>query len=108
MSEENKIIEEKKCFCQSEFFKKFSSVALGTFVGGFCAISLFSALNKPPMFPPMPMMMKGGGFYHEMMMNHHKFDYKCPCHKKMMKKHFEKKAEFHKKMQDKQDLGDKE
>ena len=107
MSEEIKTTEEKKCFCQSDFFKKFASIALGTFVGGFCAISLFSALNKPPMIPPMPMMY-GGGFHHQIMMNH-KHDCKCPCHKKMMKKHFEKKAEFYKKIkEEKKNLGDKE
>jgi len=39
----------------------------------------------------------------------HKHDCKCPCHKKMMKKHFEKKAEFYKKIkEEKKNLGDKE
>ena len=89
MSEETKITqEEQQCFCKSKCFKKFLTVALGTFVGGFCAISLFAALNKPPMMPMMPMMHKG--YYHHMMGGHHfkKHNCDCPCHKKMMKKHF--------------------
>ncbi|MBQ7764807.1 hypothetical protein IJ384_05525 [bacterium] len=56
MSDENKIekVEVKhECFCQSKWFRKFLTVALGTFVGVFCALSLFSALNKPQM-PPCP------------------------------------------------------
>lgn len=105
MSEEIKTAQENKCFCQSPFFKKFSTIALGTFVGGFCAISLFAALNKPPMMPMAPMMMPKAGFHH-MMHNHHKCD--CPCHKKMMKKHFEKKAEFYKELKEKKELEDKE
>lgn len=105
MSEENKTVE-KQCFCQSEFFKRFSSVALGTFVGGFCALSLFVTLNRPPMMMPMGPM---GGFYHphhHMMMHgdfghrHHKFNHDCKCKKEMMKKHFEKKQEFKKKVKE--------
>ena len=54
MSDENKF--EKKeikqeCFCQSKWFRKFLTTALGTFVGVFCALSLFAALNKPPQCP---------------------------------------------------------
>ena len=101
MSEENKITNEEKCLCQNKFFKKFAVVTLGTFVGGFCAINLFAALNKPPMMMPINPMMYGGAFHHKMMMGHYKHDCKCPCHKEMMKKHFEKKAEFAKKMQEK-------
>ena len=108
MSEENKVIQEKECFCQNKYAKKFATVALGTFVGGFCAISLFAALNKPPMIVPMNPMMFGGAPYHKMMMNHHKHNCDCPCHKKMMKKHFEKKAEFHKKMTEKKDFENKD
>ena len=54
MSEENKIVEVKnECFCQSKGLRKFLTIALGTFVGVFCALSLFSALHKPKM-PPCP------------------------------------------------------
>ena len=103
MSEEIKTIEEKKCncICQSEYFKKFTCITLGTFVGGFCALNLFAALNKPPMMPMMPM----GGFkapHYQMMMHegfHHKHHSGCNCKKEMMKKHFEKKAEFAKKIE---------
>ena len=61
MTDENKIIETKQeCFCQSKWFKKFLTVTVGTFVGAFCALSLFAALHKPPMppcpFPQGPMM----------------------------------------------------
>ena len=59
MTEE--IIETKKeecnCFCKSEGFRNFVVVATGTFVGVFCAISLFAALHKPPKFIPMPPRM---------------------------------------------------
>ena len=54
MSEENKIVEVKQeCFCQSKGFRKFLTTALGTFVGVYCALSLFAALHKPPMPPKM-------------------------------------------------------
>lgn len=46
------------CFCKSEGFRKFIVVALGSFTGVFCAISLFFALHKPPMMPPMYPMMQ--------------------------------------------------
>lgn len=87
MSEETQVIQEEKHFHhhKNRFLKKFTVVALGTFVGGFCAISLFAALHKPPMMVP----------YHPMMMHHQKMmgdmgyrhrDCDCPCHKKMNKK----------------------
>lgn len=51
--------EECNCFCKSEGFRNFIVVATGTFVGVFCAISLFAALHKPPKFIPMqPRMMQ--------------------------------------------------
>ena len=58
MSEEIKNCEEEKCcvckLIKCETCKKFLVVALGTFVGGFCALSLFAALHKPPMMGPHP------------------------------------------------------
>ena len=54
MSDENKTANENKCLCQSEGFRKFIIVALGSFVGVFCALSLFAALHKPPMMVPPP------------------------------------------------------
>jgi len=104
MSEETKVIEEKKCFCQSEGVKNFAVVALGTFVGGLCAINLFAALNKPPMMIPMNPMMFGSGHHQMMIKQDFNFSYK----RKMMKKHFEKKAEFHKKMLEKKNLEKKD
>ena len=66
--DENKIVETKhECICQSKWFRKFLTVAVGSFVGVFCALSLFAALHKPPM-PPCP-------FSHGPMMR--------PCHCKM-------------------------
>ena len=57
MTDENKIEVNNEikheCFCQSKWFRKFLTIALGTFVGVFCALSLFTALHKPPM-PPCP------------------------------------------------------
>ena len=57
MSEENNVeVREEKCncFCHSKGFRKFLVVALGSFVGVFCALSLFAALHKPPVPAPMP------------------------------------------------------
>lgn len=45
MSEEK----ECKCFCKSEGFRKFIITAFGTFAGVYMALSLFSAIHKPPM-----------------------------------------------------------
>ena len=86
MSEENERKEE--CLCKKKEFKDFLVVAFGSFVGVFCALSLFCALHKPPMMqmpfnPPMPLQqmpmmapqMMGNGFSM----------HNCPCHKKMMK-----------------------
>ena len=42
MNQENE--KNNECFCKSEFFKKFSTVALGTFVGAFCAMLVFKLL----------------------------------------------------------------
>ena len=55
MTEENKVeVTEVKndCFCKSKGFRKFLIVALGSFVGVFCALSLFAALHRPPMMQP--------------------------------------------------------
>ena len=72
MSDEIKNTEEKRtCFCQSKGFKKFLIVTCGTFVGVFLALSLFAAVNKPPMPCPCP----------------------CGCHKMArpdVNRHFEK------------------
>lgn len=54
MTDENKVEikqETCKCFCQSEWFKKFLTKTLAVFVGVFAALSLFTALHKPPMSP---------------------------------------------------------
>ena len=62
---------ECKCFCMSKGFRKFLTIALGTFVGVYCALSLFAALHRPPMMPPA----FGPGFRNG-----------CPC--KMIHHHF--------------------
>ena len=71
MTNENQSVENNEvrnvCFCQSEGVKRFLITALGSFVGVFCAICLFAALNKPPM-PPCP--------YAPMM----RAPIHCPCH----------------------------
>ena len=68
MTEENHNVEVKEekcnCFCHSKGFRKFLVVALGSFVGVFCALSLFAALHKPPMMVPT-----------------------CPCGCQMMMRH---------------------
>jgi len=108
MSEETKIIHEEKCFCQSQFFKRFSAVALGTFVGGFCAISLHAALNKPPIMPFFPPTFSHHSGYHYMMDGHHFSKHECKCHKKDFKKHLEKKAEFYKELKEKKNQENKD
>jgi len=53
MSDEIKTEEKEcKCFCKSKGFRNFVTIALGTFVGVYCALSLFAALHRPPMMPP--------------------------------------------------------
>ena len=56
MTEEIKTTEEKecKCFCKSEGFRNFLVTAIGTFVGVYAALSLFTAIHRPPV-PPCPM-----------------------------------------------------
>jgi hypothetical protein len=59
MSDETKNVEvreekECKCICHSKSFRKFLVIALGSFVGVYCALSLFAALHRPPMMPPAP------------------------------------------------------
>lgn len=99
MTDENKVVEVKQeCFCKSKDFKKFLIVAGGTFVGGFCALSLFAALHKPPMppchfgprmmtRPPMHChhhMKRHGDFHAKHHMNHHKAGKKCCDHHQRM------------------------
>lgn len=95
MTDENKIVEERhECLCQNKYFKKFVVISAGTFVGAFLALSLFAALNKPPM-PPVPQMPMP-----------------CPCQQMMRPdfgpQHFDKgyQGDFHKKF-DKKYHGDK-
>ena len=88
MTDENKIQEEKhECFCPSKWFRKFLTVATGTFVGVFCALSLFAALHKPPM-PPCtfgqgPMMRPAMHKCHHF--NHHRMHRGEFHHRKIMK-----------------------
>lgn len=70
MSDEIKVTTEEKeakCFCQSKGFRKFLTIALGTFVGVYAALCLFTALHKPPMMAPAAPF--GGGMRNG-----------CPCH----------------------------
>jgi len=93
MTEENLNVEEKecKCFCKSEGVKKFVVVAAGTFVGVFCALSLFAALHRPPM---MPCPCHGPGMMPPIHHGHHFRGFQGPkggFEYKMIKKgHFEK------------------
>ena len=51
MADENTKVEETKepwYTIKSECFKKFLTVSAGTFVGVFLALSLYGAVNKPP------------------------------------------------------------
>ena len=40
-----------ECFCKSIWFKEFLIKTIAVFVGVYCALSLFTALHKPPMLP---------------------------------------------------------
>ena len=75
MSDEIKTTEEKetKCFCQNKSFRKFLTIALGTFVGVYCALSLFAALHRPPIMPP-PYAFQNRGCPIQMMHHRHHFD----------------------------------
>ena len=91
MTEEMKqeINEEKqcKCLCCSEGFRDFLKIALGSFVGVFCALTLFAALHKPPM-PICPFgRMMPPPIHHGQCFKMHKGDF----HKiKLDKKDFDK------------------
>ena len=94
MTDENKVVEVKQeCFCQSKWFKNFLTTAVGTFVGVFCALSLFAALHKPPV-PPCP-FAKGPMMRPAMHCHHHyaKFDrgHRGHFYKKFEKQNFDKK-----------------
>ena len=93
MTDENKEVNEmenqrenRECFCQSKWFRKFLVTTAGTFVGVFCALSLFTALHKPPM-PPCAFgygkMMRPPMHCHHHF-NHHKGFRGDFHHKKMM------------------------
>lgn len=95
MSEEIKVTTDKECFCKSKGFRNFLTIALGSFVGVFCALSLFAALHKPPM-PPHAF-----GFHHPHhhigIIKHHKHHKDCPCHKNFNKHKENFKKDFEKK-----------
>ena len=66
MSDEMKTEEKEcKCFCRSEGVKKFVVVALGTFVGVYCALSLFVAMHRPPQMHRGPHMYPPIGHRHD-------------------------------------------
>lgn len=101
MTEENRIenTENKhECICKSKGFRKFLTIALGTFVGVYCALSLFTALHRPPMMTPC---LYGGPMPRPMVQcpcgcTHHNFDrqrdFRGDFHKKMMKHRMENNA----------------
>ena len=91
MTEENKIVEVKnECFCQTKWFKRFLITATGTFVGAFCALSLFAALHKPPMppcpFGPRAMMRPPVHCHHHHFKKHDRMDF----HKKFEQRDFKR------------------
>lgn len=90
MSDENKIVEEKPtCICQNKEFRHFLTIAGGSFVGVFLALSLFAALHRPPMPPIPPMAPCPCGYQMVRPCPHHHFDRADhgDFHKKMIKKH---------------------
>lgn len=98
MSEELENTAREYCICKTKFFKKFLVIALGSFVGVFCALSLFCFTHRPPMhhmmnfpqmFPPVIIQQDGG----------------CKCHKMMKRFHNDKefKKEFDKMQKEMED-----
>ncbi len=70
--------QECKCFCKSEAFRKFVVITLGTFTGVYMALSLFTAIHKPPMpcshhFMAPPAYMYGQMGPHRDFKGFHKF-----------------------------------
>ena len=87
-NESQEVKKECKCLCHSEGFKRFLTVALGTFVGVYSALCLFALVHRPPCppcFGPNPFvrppMYQGQQFYKQRI--HDKGDF----HKMKMKKH---------------------
>jgi len=81
------------CICKSKSFRNFLIVAGGTFVGAFCALSLFVALHKPPM--PMPYPAHGPYMRPMIAQPHHFYKHhkdRKEFYKKMEHKKFDKKA----------------
>ena len=100
MTEEVKNVEKQsECYCRKRA-KDILTIAIGSFVGVYCALSLFAALHKPH-FPKYPVM--GGGMYqHRMMpghMGHHGF---APRGEKMRPDKFKKDFEAPKAVENKE------
>ena len=97
MSDEIKVTEEKKeckCFCCSESFRKFLVIAIGSFVGVYCALSLFAALHRPPMMPPCAFGPRFNAPPCQTMMHHPKFDRGRADFQKRIPKDFDQKTPF--------------
>lgn len=74
MSENEK--KECKCICQSEAVRKIAVIAVGTFIGVFCSLSLFSALNRPHFVPHHHFCPCQMHQFHQMPPKFHKGDFK--------------------------------
>lgn len=86
MNQEIKEEKQCKCICCTEGFRDFLKIALGSFVGVFCALTLFAALHKPPM-PPC----HGHHFMKPPIHQGHHFNKGCPFQKmKMERRNFDK------------------
>lgn len=70
-TEVNVETKECNCICKSQAVKNILTVATGSFIGVFCALSLFAALHKPPM--PVPCPFKAP-MRPPVMQPHHHFD----------------------------------
>ena len=92
MTEEIKLeTKECKCICQSQAFKNIVTIATGSFIGVFCALSLFAALHKPPM--PVPCPFKGMPMEPVILQPHHYERYAGHFHPQ---KDFHQKFKHHK------------
>ena len=78
MGEEKKYEENHECFCKSKGFRNFLTVALGSFVGVYLALCLFTIMHRPP----CPCMMGG----YQMGFGYHN-NFKSGCPLKHLKHH---------------------
>lgn len=104
MSNEEKITQNQECdcICKNKYFKLGLTVAISSFIGLYCAMSLFFAIHKPPM-PPCP--CAHNGFHRPAFEYQMKFDKDRGC-KKDFKKFDKPKKDFKKEIEAQKEIDD--